>query len=244
MVTLTYQERFKTDKGVFDEFTKRTLFELQSKGCFDDIVSPLKVGKESNVFIAKKGTQKLIVKIYRMQNCDFNTMYSYIRTDPRYTFLKKHRRQIIIAWTQREYKNLIKAKRAGVHVPEPLDWRNHVLIEEFIGNNDEPAPPLKDAPPKNPQAFFTEITRQIKILHEGGLVHGDLSSFNILNHNEKPVLIDFSQATVTTTPNWDELLRRDLGNIARYFQKLGIAADKEILFEEITKKKESKEARF
>ena len=235
MVTLTYQERFKTDKGVFDEFTNRTLFELQSKGAFDDLVSPIQVGKESNVFIAKKGMQKMIVKIYRMQNCDFNTMYSYIRTDPRYAFLKKHRRQIIMAWTQREYKNLLKAEKAGVRIPKPLDWRNHILIEELIGNDDIPAPPLKDAQPENPTLFFKEIIKQVKKLHKGGLVHGDLSSFNILNHNEKPVLIDFSQATVTTTPNWNELLQRDLNNICRYFAKCGIKEDSKRLFDEITK---------
>ena len=47
MVTLTYQERFKTEKGVFDEFTKRTLFSLSSAGHFDELVSPLFEGKES-----------------------------------------------------------------------------------------------------------------------------------------------------------------------------------------------------
>ena len=86
MTQFTYQERFKTLQGVFDEFTIRNLFELESKKIFEELVSPLKVGKESNVFIAKKGRQKLIVKIYRVQNCDFNKMFHYIRQDPRYEY--------------------------------------------------------------------------------------------------------------------------------------------------------------
>ena len=163
MVTLTYQERFKTIKGVFDEFTNRTLFQLQSKGIFDELVSPLKVGKESNVFVAQKNEQKVIVKIYHMQNCNFNKMYDYIRKDPRYEFLKKHRRQIILAWTQREYKNLLRAERGQVKVPKPLGWKNHILVEEFIGQ-EEAAPPLKDQYPQNPKKFFNDIVKQMNKL--------------------------------------------------------------------------------
>ena len=90
MVTLKSQERFRTDKGVFDAHTNKTLFDLQKKGIFDKLDIPLPVGKESNVFIALKDGKRLIVKIYRMQNCDFNKMFDYIRKDPRYEFMKKH----------------------------------------------------------------------------------------------------------------------------------------------------------
>ena len=88
MVTRTSQERFRTDKGVFDNFTNRNLFEMKSRDVFDELVSPLFVGKESNVFIASKGKNKLIVKIYRVQNADFKRMFGYIKQDPRYDFLK------------------------------------------------------------------------------------------------------------------------------------------------------------
>ena len=227
MVTLTYQERFKTLKGVFDEFTNRTLFTLQSKGIFDELESPLSVGKEANVFIAKAGDTKVIVKIYRMQNADFKTMFSYIKKDPRYDFLKNNRRQIILSWTQREYKNLMKAYNAGVKVPEVLGWKNNVIVEEFIGDvkNTIPAPPLKDHYPAYPYQFIQDIVREMKKLYDAGMIHGDLSSFNILNDNEKPVLIDFSQATLVKTPNSEELLERDIKNIAQFCTKLRIDID-------------------
>ena len=236
MVTLTYQERFKTLNGVFDSFTDRTLFSLQGKGAFDELVSPLKVGKESNVFTAVKDKKKVIVKIYRMQNCDFNKMYDYIRKDPRYEFLKKQRRSIIIAWTQREYKNLLKAEKAKISVPKAIACKNHILVEEFIGDNDA-APPLKDTIPINPEKFLEDIIIQVKNLFNAGLIHGDLSSFNILNYHEKPILIDFSQSTLTKTPNSPELLKRDLKNILQFFRKLGIHKDEEKVFKRITKKK-------
>lgn len=234
MTQFTYQERFKTLKGVFDEFTNRTLFELQSRGHFDELLSPITVGKESNVFLASKGRDKVIVKIYRIQNADFNHMYDYIKKDPRYDFLQKHPRQIIFAWTQREYKNLMRAKEAGIRVPKPIEFMNHILIEEMIGD-EAPAPKLKDVKPKNAKKFFALVVEDMKKLHEKELIHGDLSPFNILNHEEKPYFIDFSQATLVKTPNSEELLRRDVKNILQFFSKLGIKENEEQTLNKITK---------
>ncbi len=236
MTTLRYQERFKTLKGVFDETTHRNLFELESRDFFDELESPFKVGKESNVFLARKGKQKLIVKIYRVQNCDFKRMYGYIGKDPRYEFLKKHRRDIIYAWTQREYKNLLRAQKAGINAPKPLAIKSNILIEEMIGEN-APAPQLKDAPPAKPEKFFQEVVDNLHKLYQEGIIHGDLSAFNILNHQERPYFIDFSQATLVKTPNSQELLERDLKNLLSFFAKLGVKADFEQTFNKIAVKK-------
>jgi RIO kinase 1 len=235
MVTRTYQERFKTYKGVFDEFTERNLFELQSKGHFDGLLIPFRIGKESNVFIADKAGKKIIIKIYRVQNCDFKRMFHYIRQDPRYQYLKSQRREIIFSWTQREYKNLIKAEKGKVRSPKPISWKNNIILEELIGK-DEPAPPLKDQPPKNPKKFFAEVVEQMRLLYQAGLIHGDLSAFNILNYNEKPYLIDFSQSTIITTPNWKELLHRDIKNVLQFFSGFGISANPEDIFKKVTEK--------
>ena len=231
MVTATNQERFRTLKGVFDEFTNRTLFKLQSQGIFDELMSPLEVGKESNVFIASKGKEKVIVKIYRVQNADFKRMFSYIGKDPRYENLRKRRREIIFAWAQREYKNLLRAEKYGVTVPKPLGWKFHIIVEEMIG---KPALALKDHHPKNPKKFFELVLKEMKTLYKAGLIHGDLSSFNILNYDEKPVLIDFSQATLVRTPNSEELLERDVRNLVKFFKKLGLNVDKEKVLKDIT----------
>ena len=231
MVTLTYQERCRTEQGVFDAHTERNLFELQSQGVFDELVSPLKIGKESNVFIGIKDKQKLIVKIYRVQNCDFKRMYGYIKKDPRYNYLQHHRRQIIFAWTQREFRNLKYAEKAQVNAPEPLAIKDNILVEEMIG---PPAEVLKNSYPKNPKVFFDELLVQLKLLYREGLIHGDLSAFNILNHQEKPYLIDFSQSTLVKTPNSEELLQRDVKNIVTFFKKLGVNKDINEIVTEIT----------
>ncbi len=229
------REKFKTYEGVFDNFTLRTLFKLSSQGHFDAIetLSPVSIGKESNVFSAKKGKEKVIVKIYRLETCDFNRMFDYIRDDPRYIGLKRQRRKVIFSWVQREYRNLLKAREAGVRVPTPYVFLNNVLIEEFIGDKD-PAPKLKDAVPKNMEKFFDEMIKQLKKLHKAGIVHADLSHFNILNYREKPVVIDMSTCTPLEASRADEYFQRDIRNLCSFFVRYGLKVKKEDVVSKIT----------
>jgi len=220
------KEKFKTYQNVFDEFTYRTLFKIISQGHFEGLIGPVSIGKESNVFVCKKEDQKVISKIYRLETCDFNRMYDYIKDDPRFQGLKKQRRKIIFAWCQREYRNLLRAREAQVRVPTPITFLNNVLVMEFIGDK-EPAPKLKDVIPKNKKAFFNDIISNIKKLYKAGFVHADLSHFNILNYKEKPVFIDLSHATPTKNPNSRELLERDIRNICTFFKKLGLNINEE-----------------
>ena len=195
------KERFKTKHGVFDEFTNRTIFKLITQGHFNGLESPINIGKESNVFSAQtKQGNRVIVKIYRLETCDFNLMYNYIKDDPRYSNLKRKKRKIIFAWVQREYRNLMNAREAQVPVPIPITFSNNVLILEFIGKNDQIAHKLKDSVPKNKKQFYDKIMVNIKRLYKSGLVHADLSAFNILNFNEIPIFIDMSQSTLLRHP--------------------------------------------
>lgn len=72
-------------------------------------------------------------------------------------------------------------------------------------------------------------------LYKEGLIHGDLSSFNILNYRDKPYFIDFSQATLTKTPNSEELLERDVRNICDFFKKRGVECEEGKILKEIVK---------
>ncbi len=220
------REEWKTYGDVFDTFTFRTLFHLASTGIFDKIESPIALGKESNVFSAKRGKGKVCLKIYRLEVADFKRMYEYIRTDPRYVELKHHQRKIVFAWTQREYRNLLKAREAGLRCPTPLAFENNVLVMELVGEKS-PAPLLKNQPPQNPKKFMGMVIEDMKKLHDSGLVHGDLSEYNILNHNEIPVMIDFSHTTQKKNPIFDDLLARDIKNVARYAVKIKSGFDED-----------------
>ncbi len=220
------KKKYLTEKGVFDEFTERNVFKLISEGHFERLESPLFVGKESNVFTAVKGRGRVIVKIYRLSTCDFNRMYDYIRYDPRFAALKHHRRRIIFAWAQREYRNLLKAREAGVSVPTPIAFLSNILVEECVGRNAI-AQKVKDDFPENRTLFFKKVLLNMRRLHRAGFIHADLSEFNILNHNQEPVFIDLSQATPLRNPLARELLGKDIRNMARFFTKIGVRTSEE-----------------
>ena len=231
------KEEFKTWGDVFDQFTQRTVYKLISQGHFEGLESPISIGKESNVFSAlKKDGLRVMVKIYRLETADFNRMSDYIRDDPRYPNLKGGKRNIIFAWVQREFRNLLKAREANVSVPTPLTFNNNVLVLEFIGDGDFIAPKLKDELPKSPKDFFDKIIANMKKLYKAGLVHADLSAFNILNYSQRPVFIDFSQCTTLESSRAKEYLERDVRNICNFFRKLGLDVDERTTRKEITGK--------
>lgn len=220
------REGFKIRHNVFDEFTNRTIYKLITEGYIEGLESPLFIGKESNVFTAlTRQGERRIVKIYRLESCDFNRMYDYIKADPRYANIRKRRRNTVFAWVQREYRNLMIAREHGIPVPLPYAFMNNVLVLECISSGDHIAPKLKDAPPRHPKRFFTRIVEGMRKLHKAGLVHADLSPFNILNRDEQPVFIDFSQATEYDTQGGEAYLQRDVRNVCAFFRPLGVDAD-------------------
>ncbi|MBW2976537.1 serine protein kinase RIO [Candidatus Woesearchaeota archaeon] len=228
------KEKFKTMHDVFDDFTNRTVFKLITEGYFKGLESPISIGKESNVFSAlTEEGKRVIVKIYRLETCDFNAMYDYIKDDSRYSHLKDKKRKVIFAWVQREYRNLMNAREAEASVPTPITFSNNVLVLEFIGTDGKIAPKLKDKIPKNKKLFLGKVIENIKKLYKRGIVHADLSAFNILNFNEVPVFIDMSQATTLRHPRAEEFLQRDVKNIANFFNKISLKANEESIMKKI-----------
>jgi RIO kinase 1 len=229
------REEWKIYKNVFDQFMMRTIMKLMSQKVIDGLESPIMIGKESNIFSAITPDKKrVIVKIYRLESCNFNKMYDYIRQDSRYENLRSKRREIIFTWVQREYRNLHKARDSGVRVPTPIAQANNVLVLEFIGD-ESIALQLKDDIPKNLSGFADELIENLTKLYRAGIVHGDLSEYNILNYRGHPVLIDFSQGTSTRSPNAKELMDRDIKILCKFMKKHGVTLTPEQVIERIRK---------
>jgi len=110
---------------------------------------------------------------------------------------------------------------------------------EYIGNNDKPAPLMKDVKLEKPDEIFLQLISYIKIMYNKiKLVHCDMSSYNILIHNKIPYVIDLGQGVLLDHPNAIEFLKRDITNIVKYFKKYNIHSDDNQIFKDIIKKKE------
>jgi len=230
------REEWKIMHNVFDNFTERRIHKLITEGHFEGLYGQICLGKEANIFSARrKDGSFVIVKIYRLESCNFRQMFDYIKQDERYEKLKKQKREIIFSWAQREFRNLMIAREAGVRVPRPMVIKDHIIVMELIGDGEKVAPQLKDEQPENPEEYYKTVAEYMKKLYHNGLVHGDLSKFNILTHRDKPVFIDFSQSTTVRSRQSEELLERDAKNIVNHFLKLGLKVDEKELKEEIIK---------
>jgi len=182
-------------------------------------------GKEARVYWGKdKEGKDLAVKIYLTASAEFRKgMLKYIEGDYRFKGVKRDTRSLIFTWAQKEYRNLEQASRAKVRVPKPIAVKNNVLVMEFIGKNGVNAPSLKEQPPKNPEKIYnTLLTYLTRLYRKADLVHGDLSEYNIMLWNGRSVLFDMAQAVPTSHPMAEFFLRRDLANVSRFFNRLGV----------------------
>jgi len=207
---------FQVRDEVFDQSTRLTLFKLMNNGYIGSLNGEIATGKEANVFYGKDGSGKEIaVKIYRIATSNFNKMYSYLVGDPRFYYTKKDKRSTVFAWAKREFKNL-KIAREVINVPKPILTRNNVLIMEFLGKNMKAYPTLKDKKSKAPEKDFNLIIENVSKLYKAGLIHADLSEYNILM-GKKIYFIDFAQGTIKDSIMAQDFLKRDIENLTRYF---------------------------
>ncbi len=218
---------------VFDTATLMALYELSKKGYIDAMGGAVNTGKEANIFHAISGKEgEIAVKIYMISTANFNAMKEYILGDPRFTGIKQSRKDIIMAWAKKEFKNLKRAEEAGVRVPKPYITKRNILLMEFIGKDGIPMPQLKDLKltPEEAQRIFDKIIEYMNLLYSRAkLVHADLSEYNILVdvNTMEPVMIDMGQSVLTDHFNAETYLKRDVYNIARFFEKFGIPVNEE-----------------
>jgi RIO kinase 1 len=224
-------EDLQVQEAVFDTRTLMNLYNLASRGVIDTLGGSVSTGKEANVFYATSGEKDLALKIYRVSTSNFKAMQDYMHGDPRFGNIKGTKRAVVFAWTKKEFRNLKRAEEAGVRVPHPLAMRENILVMELIGDKGKAAPTLKDVELnyEEAQRVFDRIVEFISLLYNrAGLVHADLSEFNVL-YESGPVIIDMGQSVTLDHPMARKFLERDVTNIARYFQKkYGIGSEDEI----------------
>lgn len=208
-------EIFRIKSEVFDHSTLMALYTLQNRGYLDSVESIVSTGKEANIFYGLREKRGVAIKIFRTATSSFRNIKEYIISDPRFKGITYNRMKLTYAWTRREFKNLMKVYKK-VKVPKPITVEKNVLLMQFLGKKGVPYPRMKDVGPKDPEKDFLEIITRIKTMYDLGIVHSDLSEYNILVNREM-YFIDFSQGTVLEDPNALRFLDRDIKNIIRYF---------------------------
>jgi RIO kinase 1 len=226
----------KTFGGVFDSRTIMTLSKLLQGGKLASLESVIKQGKESLVLAGQGEKAPVAIKVYAVEAANFRRMQPYLEGDPRFKGLRGDRASTIRAWAMKEFKNLMRARDAGVSCPEPITVRDNVLILSFVGDYPLPAPRLTDSDISDAQGVYEQVILAMRLLwNKAGIAHGDLSEYNILLWNDQTWLIDFSQSVVKEHPLATEMLERDARNIAKFFKKLGVDTDDEKVLSEVTK---------
>ena len=211
-------DQFKVREDVFDEVTLLALYKLVHKKWLSVIGGSISTGKEANVFYGERDGAAVAIKIYRIRTANFTTMSSYVTGDRRFSHVKKAKKDLIFAWTRKEFSNLVRARDAGIAVPEPIVWGRNILIMSFIGEGEIAYPQLRNVTMEDPAEVYEKITSTIDILYnKAELVHADLSEFNIL-YGDQPYFIDMGQSVTRDHPRALQFLMRDIRNINRYFK--------------------------
>lgn len=230
---------FKVREEVFDELTLKALYRLASSGLIQALGGVISTGKEANVFYAWGPEKKeLAIKIYRINTSDFKAMQDYILGDHRFAHVRKAKKEVVFAWTKKEFRNLTRALKARVRVPEPLKYRENILVMELMGKDGVAFPLLKqaiDSIENVEQVYQTTIEFMKRLYHDARLVHADLSEYNILiDEQGRPVFIDMGQSVLTDHPRAQEFLRRDVSNVVNFFNEYGFTASEIAVLREIT----------
>jgi RIO kinase 1 len=223
-----------------------------------DVLRKVKGGKEANVYLcqAYPGAEPNLIaaKVYRPR------MFRQLRNDSRYRQgrlilddegkeVRDARRLHAVAkrtrfgqevlhtsWLEHEYQTLTLLHSAGADVPRPLACGSNTILMEYIGEVDEPAPPLHHVRlrPAEARRLFERLMGNVETMLACGRVHADLSAYNVLYWNGEVKIIDFPQAVdVQRNPEAPDLLGRDIERLCRYFARYGATPQPAVLAEEL-----------
>jgi RIO kinase 1 len=211
--------------------TPKRIAPLVEDGLVDDVLRQLKSGKEATVYVVQCGDEIRCAKIYKEANQrGFHQAVHYtegrkVKNSRQARAMEKGsrygRQEQEAAWQHAEVDALYKLAAAGVRVPHPFGFYEGVLLMELVADEEgQPAPRLNDLElsPEQAREFHAFLIRQVVLMLCAGIVHGDLSEFNVLVDSRGPVIIDLPQAVdAAANNNASRMLERDVDNLAAYF---------------------------
>ncbi|GAB6944964.1 serine/threonine-protein kinase RIO2 [Vulcanisaeta sp. JCM 14467] len=217
-MVIRYRGNYTGYRLTFMGYDALALHTLAKRGIIEKVSpTPIGVGKESDVYAGDAlGDGKVVLKFHRLGRTSF-------RQIRRFRAWIGDRRHITWLYESRlsahaEYKALVLAYNAGINVPRPITVNRHTVVMAYI--NGAQLSEVGDV--DDPEELFWDIIEGVKKLFtDVGIVHGDLSEFNIMIDLEsgEPYIIDWPQWVPRNAPGALDILRRDVTNVVRYFMK-------------------------
>jgi RIO kinase 1 len=211
--------------------TPARLQNLLAESLIDSVVRQLKSGKEADVYVVRCGEETCAAKIYKeANNRSFRQAVDYtenrkVRNSRQARAMAKRttygRQQQEAAWQSAEVEALYRLAAAGVRVPRPRNFHEGVLLMELVvDEHGDAAARLNDLSFSDAQArqHHATLIGEVVLMLCAGVIHGDLSEFNILLAADGPVIIDLPQAVDAAGNNHAaRMLMRDVDNLRTYF---------------------------
>jgi RIO kinase 1 len=211
--------------------TPKRIQPLIDDGIVDEVLRPLMSGKEASVYVVRCGEEIRCAKVYKeAAQRSFKQAVLYqegrkVRNSRRARAMEKGskfgRKQQEDAWHNAEVDALYRLAKAGVRVPQPYGCFDGVLLMELVTDEEGGvAPRLNDVSMSAEQACedHAVVMHYVKLMLVAGLVHGDLSEFNVLVDEYGPVIIDLPQAVdAAGNNNAKSMLHRDINNMTEYY---------------------------
>ena len=211
--------------------TPKRIEPLIEDGLVDEVIRQLMSGKEAMVFVVRCGEEVRCAKVYKEANKrSFRQSTDYtegrkVKNSRRARAMEKGssygRKAQEEAWQSAEVDALYKLAAAGVRVPKPFNFHEGVLLMELLTDSEgNAAPRLNDVAlsPETAREYHQILIRQVVRMLCAGIVHGDLSEYNVLVDTGGPVIIDLPQAIDAAANNQAcKMLLRDVTNLATYF---------------------------
>lgn len=213
--------------------TPKRIESLVAEGLVDEVIGQLMSGKEATVYIVRCAGEIRCAKVYKdARQRSFRKSASYqegrkVKNSRQARAMEKGsrygRQMQEEAWQSAEVDALYRLAAAGVRVPQPYLCHEGVLLMELVTDAEgNPAPRLNDIELTEVQAlqFHARLLNQVVRMLCAGIIHGDLSEYNILVGADGPVIIDLPQAVdAAGNSNAEAMLERDVANLAAYFSR-------------------------